>query len=188
MLIKPFLAAVVSCCVLVSGALAHELQANRLTLVVRDDTHVSVTYFLNYTEALHRALASRLTPREFMLRYAALSPSDFQAELTRAQATFSGGFKLTQARNEVLTVSNWRWPDATRVQAQLQERVMQALVGGGEHAEHTPFEVRAEATATRAITSLTIRTPLEFSKVLVVSYKPKQAWVTPGTGALQIQF
>ncbi len=188
MLIKPFLAAVVSCCAMLTGALAHELQANRLTLVVRDDTHVSVTCFLNYTEALHRALAPKQTLQEFVLRSAALSPSDFQKELIRAQAIFSSGFKLTMPKNNILTVNNWRWPDAQRVQADVQERAMQAVVGEGEHPAHGSFEVRAEATASRPITSVGMRMPPEFGKVLVVSYKPRQTWVAPQAGVVQIQF
>ena len=186
--IKPFIAAVASCCAMLTSALAHELQENRLTLVMRDDTHVSVTYFLNYTEALHRALAPKQTLQEFVLRYAALSPSDFQKELSKAQAIFTIGFKLTQPKDEVLTVGNWRWPDPQRVQADVQERAMQAVVGDSKHPTHSAFEVRAEATASRPITSVGIKVPPEFSKVLVVSYKPRQAWASPQAGMLQIQF
>jgi hypothetical protein len=34
----------------------HELQDNRATLVLRDKTHQSVTLYVNFTDALHRAL------------------------------------------------------------------------------------------------------------------------------------
>lgn len=43
-------------CALTTAAAAHELPANRVTLVLRDDNHLSLTCFIDYTTALHRAL------------------------------------------------------------------------------------------------------------------------------------
>ena len=60
---------------------------------------------------------------------------------------------------------------------------MQSVVGAGEHGHETPFEIHAEVASTRAIASVVVRLPDEFGKLLVVSYRPRQAWVAPHASA-----
>ena len=163
-------------------ALAHDLPENRLTLVLRDDNHVSLTYFIEYVGVLHRALAPGRTLQEFVLAYAAMPPADFQKELARAHARFSGETRLALVSGEALACTGWRWPEPARAQALLQERAMQAVVGAGEHSHSTVIEVRAEARSSRTLAAITVRLPTEFGKVMVVSYQPKQTWVEPGAG------
>jgi hypothetical protein len=190
-----WLAWCVVCCaatlVLAKSSWSHELHDNRLTLVMRDATHVSLTYFIDYPSALHRALAPQQTEQQFVLTHSAMPAADFQKALLKAQAKFSSGTRLAIAKNKgkntsqtkALTLTNWQWPDAKSAQTLLQQRAMQTLVGAGEHALEMPFEVRAEATATQAINSLDVRLPEEMGKVLVVSYRPLQAWAdAKGTG------
>ena len=175
---------------------AHELPANRLTLVMRDATHVSLTYFIDYPPALHRALAPQQTEQAFVLTYSTMPPAEFQKVLLKAQAKFSAGTHLSIAKsaqkgtqnNPALLLTNWQWPDAKSAQALLQQRAMQSIVGAGEHPLEMPFEIRAEATATAAITSLAVQLPAEMGKVLVVSYQPRQTWAEPRGAGLVVKF
>lgn len=180
---------------------AHELPANRLTLVMRDATHVSLTYFIDYPTVLHRALAPQKTLTEFVLMYSALPPADFQKAMLKAQAAFSAGTRLVLATSRPvkskgqitpqrapLTLTNWQWPDAKSTQSVLQQHAMQSIVGAGEHLLEIPFEIRAEATATQAIISLEVRLPEEMGKVMVVSYQPQQAWAEPKNAHLIVKF
>jgi hypothetical protein len=171
---------------------AHELPANRMTLVMRDATHVSLTYFIDYPSALHRALAPQQTEQAFVLMYSAMPAAEFQKSLLKAQAKFSAGTQLSLAksasRDTKLTLTHWQWPDAKSAQSLLQQRAMQAIVGAGEHPLEMPFEIRAEATATQVITSLEVRLPEAMGKVMVVSYQPRQAWAEPKSAGLVVKF
>ena len=171
-----------------ASAGAHELAANRLTLVLRDETHVSLTWFIDYPSALHRALAPQRALQEFVLLYSAMKPAEFQKELLRAQAKFSDGTRLTRATGEPLAVTNWHWPEPARAQALLQTRAMQVLVAAGDHAHESAFEIRAQASSTLPIGAVMIRSPDEFSNLLVVSYQPRQAWSVPGAAPVPVRF
>ena len=94
---------------------------------------------------------------------------------------------MSSARRRI-AVTNWRWPDADRVQAMLRERAMQAVVAPGDHAHAAPVEIHAEFTSTDDIGSLAIRLPEELQRVLVVSYRPSQRWVEANKRSTEIGF
>ena len=193
----------VLCCaatlLLAKSSWSHELPANRLTLVMRDATHVSLTFYIDYPSALHRALAPQQTLQQFELMASAMPPAEFQKALLKAQAKFSAGTQLTLLRKNkpaaqatplalTLALTHWQWPDAKSAQALLQQRAMHTLVGAGEHPMEVPFEIRAEAASKEAITSLEVRLPEEMGKVLVVSYRPQQVWFEPSRAGVLVKF
>jgi hypothetical protein len=173
---------------LLAAATAHEIPANRLTLVLRDETHLSLTYRVDYTAALHRALAPKRTLQEFVVMYSAMKPADFQKEMVRAQTKFSSATRLALPTGEPLAITRWHWPEPLQVQALLQKRAMQDLVHGPEHEHEVALEIGADATAPRHIASVTLRLPEEFGKTMVVSYQPRQVWVEPRAAASLIRF
>ena len=167
---------------------AHELQDNRATLVLRDNTHLAVTLYLAYADALHMALAPQRPIAEFLMAYSAMNPDQLQKELLRAQAKFQAATKLYLATGTELAVTNWQWPNARQVQAMMQQRIMQAMVDPGGHAHDEPLEIHADANATEEITAIRAQFPEEFQKVLVVSYRPTQVWVEPKLWSPPIKF
>lgn len=167
---------------------AHELSENRATLVLRDKTHVSVTLYVSYPEALHLALAPKQPFQEFLLTYSSISQNEFQKELLRAQSKFQAGVKMYALSGDELTLSNWIWPDARQVQALLQQRVMQAIADPGGHTHEPPAEIHADGNAKAEVMSLRAKFPPEFQRVLVVSYRPNQLWVEPGGVSSGIRF
>ena len=169
-------------------ATAHELQDNRATLVLRDKTHLSVTLYVAYPEALHRALAPQRPLEAFLLVYSAMKPEDLERDLLRVQAKFQAAIRLSQASGGDIALTNWVWPDLKQVQAILQQRVMQLTVDPNRHAHEAPVEIRAEANARQEIAAVRIQFPDEFQKVLVVSYRPSQIWVEPKTASAPIKF
>ena len=52
-----------------SAGAGHELQDNRATLVLRDKTHISVTFYLAYSAVLHQTLAPQRPLAEFLAVY-----------------------------------------------------------------------------------------------------------------------
>jgi hypothetical protein len=167
---------------------AHELLANRATLVLRDDTHVSITLYLAYADALHAALAPRQTTAEFLTMYSAMNSQSLEKELTRAQAQFQAGTKLYLPSGQPITITNWLWPDPRQVQAMIQQRIMQAMVDPAGHAHDEPLEVHADANAAQKIVGLRVQFPPQFQKVLLVWYRPAQVWVEPTTWSPAIRF
>ena len=175
-------------CLLGATSRAHELPANRLTLVLRDETHLSLSYFVDYTEALHQVLAPKRALQDFILVYSAMQQRDFEAALTKAHAELIVGTQLVSPTGELLATRNWQWPEPARARALLQERTMQMLTGGDDHVHPGACEVRAEATSIRPIGSVSVRLPSELGKVLVVSYRPRQTWIEPRVRPVAIRF
>lgn len=171
-----------------AAAAAHEIEANRATLVLRDRTHISLTLFISLDEALHQALAPRHSFEEFLLAYSAMNPADFQRALLRAQEKFEASTRLYLAPGEELPLKNWVWPEARLVQAGLQKRTMQAIAGSGGHSHSEPVEIRADATHGSEIASVQVRFPREFQKLLVVAFRPTQLWVESSALSPSIQF
>ena len=171
-----------------AAAPAHELQDNRATLVLRDQTHVSVTLYLSYGEALHLALAPQRPMAEFLMVYSAMNPDALQRELNKAQARFQAGTRLYLAGGRELPLANWIFPGAKQVQTMLQQRIMQAIVDPGGHAHDEPIEIRADANSPEPVTSVRVQFPEEFQKVLVVAYRPSQLWVEPKSWSPAIKF
>ena len=167
---------------------AHEIQENRATLVLRDDTHIAMTLFVAYIEALHVVLAPQRSASEFLVMYSAMNPESLQKELVRAEIRLQSGTKLCLANGTPVPLSNWIWPDVRQVQAMMQQYIMQAVVDPTGHAHFEPLEVHADANAREAITAVNIQFPQELRRVLVVSYRPSQVWVEPSLSSSAIKF
>ncbi|MEI6546799.1 MAG: hypothetical protein WCN85_07265 [Burkholderiales bacterium] len=185
-----------------SGAIApavnaHELQANRATLVLRDERHLSLSLFIDYVEALHASLAPDRPMQAFLAQFSAMKPAELQTHLLRTQQQWIRQIELsvvdpgrTPAGRPMLPLAlrNWIWPDAPRVQRLLQERLMQELVAPAGHGHDEPMEIRAESTALRAVSEARLSLPKAFGRVLIVWYRPRQFWVDPGTVSGVIRF
>jgi hypothetical protein len=167
---------------------AHELMVNRATLVLRDDTHVSITLYIAYADALHAALAPQQSTAEFLTMYSAMNPQALQRQLTRAQAQFQAGTKVYLASGQPITLANWVWPDARQVQAMMQQRIMQAMVDPNGHAHEEPLEIHADANAPEKIAGLRVQFPQEFQRVLLVWYRPAQTWIEPNAWSPAVRF
>lgn len=183
-----WLLAVLLCSASQMDAQAHELTSNRVTVVLRDETHLSLTYYVDYLQALRLALAPKSTPTEFVMLHAAMTPADFEKQLIQAQLKFTNQTRVVLPSGEALVFGRWRWPEPARLQAQLQQRAMGNLVNPGEHSHAAPHEIQAEAVSSRKIVSVSVLAPVEFGRVLMVTYKPKQTWLTPSKASAVTPF
>lgn len=190
MAITRLLFAILAVGVVVSPTWAHELTDNRATLVLRDRTHLSMTLYVRYTEAIHRALAPGANYGEFLLAMSALSPADFQKQLRRAHDTIQSGMQVALGgmREHALSNFSWSWPDPARAQQLFQQQVMEATVGTAGHRHEEPVEVRADVTSAKEITSASIRFSDALGKVLIVWYRPRQSWVEAGQPSPLMKF
>ena len=167
---------------------AHELAENRATMVLRDQNHVAITLYLNYSDVLHRTLAPAQSFAEFVLAFAALSPEQFAAQLNKAQTQLQSQIKVLPRPATAASMRRWVWPEATRVQALLRDRAMQMLAAPNDHAHEPTLEVRVELQTTGRVSAVSAAFPAEFRRVLVVSYRPNQTWAEMGDAANEIMF
>lgn len=173
--------------ILATSLPAHEIEANRLTLVLRDRNHVSLSYFIDYPGALNQALAPNRPFSEFILVYSAMAQGEFQKAVSRAHERLQAGTKLGLASGD-LTITGWKWPSAERAQGFLREIAMAAIVAPSDHGHLPPLEVRAEAVAPRSIDALDVRLPRELGDVVVVSYRPSQVVAKPDGKPARVRF
>ncbi len=173
---------------LIPYAVAHEIQDNRATLVLRDKTHLSLSLYIAYADALHLALAPQRPMSEFMVAYSAMKPELLQKELARAQAKFEAETRLYLASGKEVPLSKWVWPEAKQVQAMLQQRLMQAMVDPAGHAHDEPLEILADANAQEDVTAVRVQFPGDFQKVLVVWYRASQLWVETKSWSPALKF
>jgi hypothetical protein len=167
---------------------AHEIEDNRAALVLRDQTHLSLTLYLRYTEAVHRALARGQSYGEFLLVLSAMTPEDFHRQMLRAQAKLQSGTRITLNGQQEVPITGWVWPDSARVQSLIRQQVMEATVGGGAHVHAEPLEVRADVTYERDITGASIQFAEELGKVLLVWYRASQIWVDARQPSPMVKF
>jgi hypothetical protein len=172
--------------VLVSAAGAHELTDNRATLVLRDRTHLSMTLYLRYTEAVHKALAPQAGYGEFLVAVSALGAADFEKQMQRAHQTLQSGMRITLNERQAAGFSNWAWPDPGKTQRLFQQQVMEATLGGHHHEE--PVEVRADVISTTEIRTASVEFGRALGKVLLVWYRPQQSWMDPGQKSPPLRF
>lgn len=165
----------------------HELMDNRATLILRDQTHVSLTLYVDLMEAVRKAVAPNIKPAEFVVAYSAMSPNEFKAALLSAERRMEEQVSLVDVDGAALTLRNWQWPEPAAAQATLREMAMRAIVSPGEHTHPPPAEIRAEAQSSHKITSLRALFPAVLGELLVVSYQPRQIRVRPRT-ATEIHF
>ena len=187
---KTWTLALVLLSMLGSTAQAHELQDSRATLVLRDNQHIAVTFFVDYPAVLHQALAPQMLFHEFALQHSAMPPSVFAAQLLAAQRTLQLGTQLVLRSGKTAPLALWAWPEATAVQKALRQRAIEAVVGARDHPHADHSEIRAEAQSNnpKDMANVTLQLPAAFKKTLVVFYQPKQVWVERGKTSASIRF
>jgi hypothetical protein len=172
----------------ITSARCHELTENRATMVLRDDTHVSLTFYIDYPDVLYAVLAPKKSHREFLLAYSAMKPEDFQKQMLLAQAKLQAETRATLNGGKEVAITGWAWPDAARIQTMIQQEVMESMVGTNAHTHEVPTEIRANITHDKSIKSASIQFADAFGKILLVSYRPSQTWVAPKQTSPLIRF
>jgi hypothetical protein len=172
------------------GAVAHELQDNRATLVLRDRLHLALTLFVDYPKVLHLVLAPQSSLQEFVMLHSAMQPKEFQAQLLVAQRKLQANTSVVLSNGKTTALTQWVWPDVASVHKLLQQRAMQTIVAPNDHAHSVPMEIRAETKSNNSndFSAVTLQLPSALQQVLVVSYQPKQLWLKPNAPSPVIRF
>lgn len=164
-----------ACCCL-PNADAHELESNRVTIVLRDDIHLNVILRLNYLEFLHQLYAKELSQKDFILRFAALSESDFNSLSTKAQGHLMTETQLIKQNGANLNLQHWKWPPISSLHETLREYAMQIIVDPSSDIHMKFIEIQADAISNDTITSCALSLPQALTTALIVNYRANQQW------------
>ena len=168
---------------------AHELPADRLTLVQREATHVSLTFRVDDIALMKRLVAPRASNADFLMPLSTMGDDGFTKALALARSRFESGVALRDARGRALRIERWRWPPAEDVRRRIRAVVMQSMVGDGAHVHAEPVEVTADALSASAIEEVDLKLPEAAGAMVVVSYRPLQQDYRAGRPApLRIRF
>ena len=160
----------------ISPCAAHELEVNRLTIVMRDQSHLSLTFRVDEIALLGRFLAPDVSTLEFAVSMAAIEREQFDDLIERARERLSSKIVLVDQQAKQLVLRNWRWGSIERLRSEIQQFAMGAVVGGGVHSHLQSSEIHVDAIASEPVSSVTVSLPVEAETILVVSYKTVQKY------------
>lgn len=161
-------------------AQAHDLEDNRATLILREPNHLSLTLYVRFSEAAYRALAGDQSYTTFLMTCAAMKPEQFRAQMLRAQRRLESTTRVVVNGSTQTPILNWQWPDVTQLQALMRQQVMDAVLGGAGHVHEPQIEIRADVLGKSAVRDARLLPAAGFGRILLVWYRPTQAWIEPG--------
>jgi len=164
---------------------AHDLPENRLRLVLREDNHLAATYFVNYTELMHRAFAPGKTFQEFAVQFASMDAGQFEGMLRQLDQQLVAETTVEVA-GAAMHGTGWAFPSTAASQALIRKHLMGAVTGSQFHEE--PTEIDFDVIAPVKVTSVKLRMPRLLGRVMVISYRPSQVYVEEGVAPKGIEF
>ncbi len=159
-----------------SIARAHDLEANRVSLVLRDNIHLSLQFRIDYFNFLRHAYAPTANEKQALLELASMSDQAFETLFQKSQKLLIEQTMLSVTTDTQLTLSHWRWPKASQVQQSIRELGAQIIIAPQEHIHYEFVEVQADAIASKDIYQCRLKLPSALGNVLVIHYRAQQQW------------
>ena len=156
------------------GGFAHEIDTDRLTLVLREPRHITLTFRVDEVALLGRIAAPDASPVAVMMSMAAMNDKDFVNIVEKTRAKFSSQVFLTDENSKTINLSNWRWKPIEQLRAEIRELAMTTVVGGDSHLHQKSSEINADAISDSVFGRVTVHLPVESKSILVITYRPTQ--------------
>jgi len=153
---------------------SHELNENRASLVLRNERQISVTFYLNLTEVLHKTLMPKQDRFEHTAKLAAMNEADFLKHYGDAKKLIESSVLLKAASGKKINVREWQWPEPKVAQKAIRELTMQSVVSSGQHLHENPIEVRLQIQSDESIDPLVLELPVSMKPMTLVASRPKQ--------------
>ncbi|WMW79138.1 hypothetical protein RF679_10800 [Undibacterium cyanobacteriorum] len=179
MLSKLFRRGALSICLagcLSSVAAAHDLEANRVSVVLRDNIHLSLQFRIDYFNFLRQAYAPTANEKQALLELASLSDQAFDVLYQQSQKLFIEQTILNAGADTPLQLSHWRWPKVSHIQQSIRKLSAQMIVSPQEHIHYDFVEVQADAIAMKEVNQCRLKLPSSLGNVLVIHYRAQQQW------------
>jgi len=158
----------------VREAQSHELQENRASLVLRNERQISVTFYLNLTELLHKTLMPKQDRFEHTAKLAAMNEADFSKQYGDVKKLIESSVLFNAAPGKKINVREWQWPEPKVAQKNIRELTMQSIVSSGQHFHENPIEVRLQIQSDESIDPLMLELPVSMKPMTLVASRPKQ--------------
>lgn len=168
---------------------SHEIESDRLTIVMREPQHLSLTFRVDEVALMGHLLAPTAAPTEFVLSMAAMSDQAFASAVKQARRSFETRVKLTDQTGSPLQLRQWRWTSQDLLRAEFRERVMDSIASGGTAGHHFVSEINADAVGTTPISAVNVGLPEPMTGIVVIAYRPMQfRYDAKRRPALKIEF
>jgi hypothetical protein len=158
----------------VREAQSHELQENRASLVLRNERQISVTFYLNLTELLHKTLMPKQDRFEHTAKLAAMNEADFSKQYGDVKKLIESSVLFNATPGKKINVREWQWPEPKVAQKNIRELTMQSVVSSGQHFHENPIEVRLQIQSDESIDPLMLELPVSMKPMTLVASRPKQ--------------
>lgn len=169
-------------------AMTHELPDDRVTIVQREPTHLSITFYVDEVGLLQRIMAPKSSRAEFLLACAAMPQDALERRLVTARESFTAQLALRSGAGKSLMLTKGHWPALSDTRKRLTDSAMATIATGSDHEHSAPIEIGFDAIGDAPIETVTFVTPVSLPELVVVSYKPLQRRVSPDTGRIDIHF
>lgn len=170
-------------------AIGHDLEADVLTVVLREGNHVSLTFRVDEVSLMHRMLSPRSTDAEFLLPLSAMGEEAFAVVVRNFRKRLEKEIVLRDATGRPLTLTDWHWPDIAESRQRIRQLTAQRIVGDAAHEHLPPTIITADALGPNIANRLDLQLPGVLDGLTVVSYRPRQQiWRSAAGNGLSLQF
>jgi hypothetical protein len=158
------------------GLQAHEINSNKLTLIMREKNHISLVFQINLIKAMNQVIAPQTGNGDFVLGLSGADPKIFQKAYDKTKTKIFNGIQITTKDQSKLVVKDWKWPDAKTIQNQFQSQIMEIMTGTHDHTKEPLVEINAELVSKLDLSEIKIQVLPEIQPILFISYKPSLLW------------
>ena len=169
-------------------ASAHEVESTRLSLVQREPSHVSATFYVNPFDYFQPVLDAQITQQLAYVHLASLDDEVFAALHTSAQAYYKQKITFKVNKDKWAQLSNWQFSNWQLIKKNVQQQLAQQLVSPGSHVHFEPVQFTVQLTGDTDLSKLQPKLPAHWGKVLVIASKPQQIWIDSSQGLTWIKF
>ena len=155
---------------------AHDINSNKITLIMREKTHISVIMSINLIKAMNQAIAPETKYADFVLSLSNMEPKIFQKEYEKTKAKIASGLYIISKDQNRSFIRDWKWPSPIVLQNQFQVYVMELVTGTHDHNKEPIMEITGEIIDKNDKSKIQIQVSKEIQPILLVSYKPSTTW------------
>lgn len=180
------------CCLILLCTLtmanAHEVASTRLSLVQRESSHVSATFYVSPQDFFKPVLDGQVTAQTVYVHLASLDDDAFADLYTKAQTVYQQKISFKLNKDKLAHLSYWQFPSWQSVKRQIQLDLAQQLVNPNMHAHMEPVQFSVQLTSNSELSVVQPKLPSHWGKVLVIASKPHQRWVDSTESSQWIKF
>lgn len=180
------------CCLIwlctITMANAHEVASTRLSLVQRESSHVSATFYVSPQDFFKPVLDGQITAQTVYVHLASLDDAAFEDLYTKAQTFYQQKISFKLNKDKQAQLSYWQFATWQSVKRQIQLDLAQQLVNPNMHAHIEPVQFSVQLTGNSELSVVQPKLPSHWGKVLVIASKPQQRWFDSTESSQWIKF